>query len=72
MKHLSNIEKMRIIIDALNKYDTLLQKKGLTRFEHKINTTDVRMMAVLGTNYQESYVHEHIVALKKYIMDKCK
>ncbi|QBO62097.1 hypothetical protein G17_00608 [Escherichia phage vB_EcoM_G17] len=71
MKHLSNIEKMRIIIDALNKYDTLLQIKGLTRLEHKINTTDVRMLAVLGTNFQEEYVIAHIVALKNYIMDKC-
>lgn len=71
MKHLSNTEKNKIIIAAINKYFTLPHKEGLCIREHRINTTDIRMMAVLGTNYQESYVHEHIVALTNYIMDKC-
>lgn len=71
MKHLSNIEKNKIIIAAINKYFTLPHKEGLCVREHRINTTDKRMMAVLGTNFQEEYVIAHIVALKNYIMDKC-
>lgn len=71
MKHLSNSEKNKIIIAAINKYFTLPHKEGLCVREHRINTTDIRMMAVLGSNYQEGYVHEHIVALTNYIMDKC-
>lgn len=72
MKHLSNTEKNKIIIATINKYFTLPHKEGLCIREHRINTTDIRMMAVLGTNYQESYVHEHIVALTNLIKDKCK
>ncbi|EON8120538.1 hypothetical protein HI213_RS19125 [Escherichia coli] len=71
MKHLSNSEKNKIIIAAINKYFTLPHKEGLCVREHRINTTDKRMMAVLGTNFQEEYVIAHIVALKNYIMDKC-
>ncbi|HHJ1043834.1 Uncharacterised protein [Escherichia coli] len=71
MKHLSNSEKNKIIIAAINKYFTLPHKEGLCIREHRINTTDIRMMAVLGTNFQEEYVIAHIVALKNYIMDKC-
>lgn len=71
MKHLSNIEKNKIIIATINKYFTLQQKECLSIREHRINTTELRMMAVLGTNFQEGYVHDHIVALTNYIMDKC-
>ncbi|WPK19091.1 hypothetical protein [Salmonella phage SD-6_S16] len=71
MKHLSNSEKNKIIVAAINKYFTLPHKEGLCVREHRINTTDIRMMAVLGTNFQEEYVIAHIVALKNYIMDKC-
>ncbi|HBB9485665.1 TPA: hypothetical protein KE178_005069 [Escherichia coli] len=71
MKHLSNSEKNKIIVAAINKYFTLPHKEGLCVREHRINTTDKRMMAVLGTNFQEEYVIAHIVALKNYIMDKC-
>lgn len=71
MKHLSNSEKNKIIIAAINKYFTLPHKEGLCIREHRINTTDIRMLAVLGTNFQEEYVVAHIVALTNYIMDKC-
>lgn len=71
MKHLSNIEKNKIIIAAINKYFTLPHKEGLCVKEHRINTTDIRMMAVLGTNYQEVYVDEHIHALMNFVKWRC-
>lgn len=70
MKHLSNSEKNKIIIAAINKYFTLPHKEGLCVREHRINTTDIRMMAVLGTNFQEEYVDAHIVALMNFIKGK--
>jgi hypothetical protein len=71
MKHLSIRDKNKIIIEVMNRYNQLLNKEYSSLYVHRINTTEVRMMAVLGTNFQEGYVHEHIVALTNYIMDKC-
>lgn len=71
MKHLSNIEKLRILAAAINNYFTLPHKEGLSISVHRINTTDVRMMAVLGTNYQDGYVDEHIHALMNFVKWRC-
>ncbi|GCJ80705.1 hypothetical protein BvCmsB5655_03585 [Escherichia coli] len=70
MKHLSNSEKNKIIVAAINKYFTLPHTEGLCVREHRINTTDIRMMAVLGTNFQKEYVDAHITALMNFIMGK--